>query len=255
MKAGSPRSVATEAPRPSPSAAGVTTPRFDNVNTITTGVSSTLANSDATGINIAAGANLPILFNNGAILTTAGGGISNVNAIRDLSGTLTTINNAGSIQALLIPNEANDPLTGTVSAIDVSANTTGVTYRQYGETSAATASDPDTDGDGVTDSNEPLLLGAIRFGSGADTLNLENGIADRRDLVRRGRGPSEHHGRRHPDRRDHRHRRPPGHQHHQRHARRAPADPHHADQPERRRGRRPDRTARPGDDHERRLPR
>ncbi|WGM31432.1 hypothetical protein KKHFBJBL_01677 [Brevundimonas sp. NIBR11] len=155
--------------------AGVTTPRFDNTGAITAGVSSVNASSSTTGIDIAAGANLPVLFNNGAILASAGGGVSTVNAIRDLSGTLTTINNAGSIRASLIANEKNDPITGTATAIDVSANTTGVTYRQYGEASAPTATDPDTDGDGVTDSNEPALVGAIRFGSGADLLSLENG--------------------------------------------------------------------------------
>ncbi|MFY7853186.1 MAG: autotransporter outer membrane beta-barrel domain-containing protein, partial [Brevundimonas sp.] len=57
----------------------------------------------------------------------------------------------------------------------MSANTTGVTVRQFGETSTPTASDPDTDGDGVTDSNEPFIIGDIRFGSGADTLAVENG--------------------------------------------------------------------------------
>lgn len=155
--------------------AGVTTPRFDNTGVITAGVSSTRANSNATAIDIAAGASLPRLFNNGTILATAGGGVSNVNAIRDASGTLTTIENAGTIQGSLSPNEANDPVTGTVTAIDVSANRTGVTLRQYGEASTPTATDPDTDGDGVTDSNEPVLIGAVRFGSGADTLSLENG--------------------------------------------------------------------------------
>ena len=156
--------------------AGVTTPRFDNTGQINTGVSSTTANSDATAINIAAGANLPSLFNNGSILATAGGGVPNVNAIRDQSGTLTTINNAGSIQASLIANLAGDPITGTVTAVNVSNNTTGVTLRQYGEPSTPTTADPDTDGDGVTNSNEPLIIGAVRFGSGADVLSLENGV-------------------------------------------------------------------------------
>jgi hypothetical protein len=155
--------------------AGVTTPRFDNTGTITAGVSSSLPNANATAIDIAAGANLPSLFNNGVILSTAGGGLSNVAGIRDQSGTLTSIVNAGSITATLAPNEKNDPVTGTVTAIDVSANTTGVTFRQFGETSTPTTADPDSDGDGVTDSNEPSLVGAIRFGSGADVLNLENG--------------------------------------------------------------------------------
>ncbi|WP_298163028.1 autotransporter domain-containing protein [Brevundimonas sp.] len=156
--------------------AGVTTNRFDNISNITAGVSSTLANSPAIGIDIAAGANLPNIFNNGSILATAGGGVSNVTGIRDLSGTLRSINNAGAIQVSLLANAAGDPLTGTVTAIDVSANTTGVTYRQYGETSTPSTSDPDTDGDGVTDSNEPALVGAIRFGSGADLISLENGF-------------------------------------------------------------------------------
>ena len=156
--------------------AGVTTPRLDNTGSITAGVSSTLPNSPTTAIDIAAGANLPTIYNNNVIMANAGGGTSTVTGIRDRSGTLTTINNAGAIQAYLIANDAGDPITGTTTAIDVSANTTGVTYRQYGEPSTPTTSDPDTDGDGVTDSNEPLTIGDIRFGSGADTLSLENGI-------------------------------------------------------------------------------
>lgn len=158
--------------------AGVTTPRLDNTGSITAGVASTFANTPTTAVNIAAGANLPSITNSGAILATSGGGVSTVTGILDRSGTLTSITNSGGIQALLAANEAGDPVTGSTTAIDVSANTTGVTYRQYGETSTPTATDPDTDGDGVTDSNEPITTGAIRFGSGADTLNLENGIID-----------------------------------------------------------------------------
>ncbi len=155
--------------------AGVTTPRFDNTGTITAGVATSLPNTHATAIDIGVGANLPALFNNGSILATAGGGLSTVVGIRDLSGTLTSIQNAGTIEAALLPNDKNDPITGTVTAIDVSANTMGVTFRQFGEASAPTTTDPDTDGDGVTDSNEPALTGAVRFGSGADVLSLENG--------------------------------------------------------------------------------
>ena len=155
--------------------AGVTTPRFDNTGTITAGVSSSLADQHATGIDIAAGATLPSLFNSGAIVATAGGGLSNVTGVRDASGSLTSIVNAGSITAVLAPNEKNDPVTGSVVAVDVSANTTGVTFRQFGQTGTPSTADPDTDGDGVPDSKEPEVVGAIRFGSGADVLNLENG--------------------------------------------------------------------------------
>jgi hypothetical protein len=158
--------------------AGVATPRLDNFGSITAGVASTAANTPTTAISIAAGANLPSITNTGVVLATSGGGVSTVTGIRDQSGTLTSIVNSGGIQALLAANDAGDAITGTATAIDVSANTTGVTYRQFGETSTPTASDPDTDGDGVTDSNEPITTGAIRFGAGADTLNLENGVID-----------------------------------------------------------------------------
>ncbi|MDP3406602.1 MAG: autotransporter outer membrane beta-barrel domain-containing protein [Brevundimonas sp.] len=157
--------------------AGVATPRFDNTGTITAGVSSTNASSQATAITIAAGASLPTLFNNGSILATAGGAATNTTAIRDLSGTVTSIQNAGSIQSILVRDETTGQVVAgaTAVAVDVAANTTGVTFRQYGETSTPTTTDPDTDGDGVTDSNEPVTIGDLRFGSGADTLNLENG--------------------------------------------------------------------------------
>jgi len=155
---------------------GVSTSRFDNAGTITSGVSSTSAASQTIGLTIAAGASLPALLNTGAILSTAGGAASTAIAVRDQSGTLTSIVNAGSIQASLVQDDGQTPLAGVTTALDVSANTTGVTFRQFGETSAPTTADPDTDGDGVTDSNEPVIVGDIRFGSGADTLNLENGV-------------------------------------------------------------------------------
>lgn len=155
--------------------AGVTTPRLDNSGSITAGVSSELANSPSTAIDIAAGANLPTLFNTGGVLATAGGGKSTVTAVLDRSGTLTSITNAGSIQATQVANAAGDPITGTATAIDVSANTTGVVFRQYGVASTPSDSDPDSDRDGVPDSKEPILVGDVRFGSGADQLNLENG--------------------------------------------------------------------------------
>jgi hypothetical protein len=155
--------------------AGVTTPRFDNTGTLTSGVSSTAATSQAVGLTIAAGAALPALTNTGSILASAGGAVTTAIAVRDQSGTLSSIVNAGAIQAALVPTAGSSPVVGTTTAVDVSANTTGVTFHQFGETSTPTAADPDTDGDGVTDSNEPLVLGDILFGSGADTLTLENG--------------------------------------------------------------------------------
>ncbi|RYG09697.1 MAG: autotransporter outer membrane beta-barrel domain-containing protein, partial [Caulobacteraceae bacterium] len=68
------------------------------------------------------------------------------------------------------------PVDGTVTAIDLSANTTGVTLRQYGIPAAEGSTAVDTDKDGVPDANEPAIVGAIKLGSGADTLNIENGV-------------------------------------------------------------------------------
>lgn len=154
---------------------GVTTPRFYNSGNITAGAATDLA-STVTAIRIDAGASLASFNNNGSILASSGGGTANVFAIRDFSGTLTSITNTRSIQATLNANAAGDPVTGTTTAIDVSANTTGVTFLQTGIAGTATTNDPDTDGDGVTDSAEPFLFGAIRLGSGADTVDIRNGL-------------------------------------------------------------------------------
>jgi hypothetical protein len=155
---------------------GVSTPRFDNTGSITAGAAVT-GNSvqNAVAVDIAAGASLPAFNNSGFLLASASGGRSATTAIRDASGTLTSIINTRSIQALLSANASNNAITGTTTAIDVSANTSGVTYRQYGVAATATTTDPDTDGDGVPDSREPVTTGAIRFGSGADLLSVENG--------------------------------------------------------------------------------
>jgi hypothetical protein len=154
---------------------GAATPRFVNVGNITGGVASEVA-ANAVAIQIDAGASLPSFTNNGSILASAGGGAANVTAINDLSGTLTSITNTRSLQATLNPNAAGDPVTGTTTAINVAANTTGVTILQTGVASTPSAQDPDTDGDGVPDSVEPVIIGDIRLGSGADTVDIRNGV-------------------------------------------------------------------------------
>ena len=154
---------------------GTTTPTFYNTGAITGGVSSSVA-ANATAILIDAGASLTSFNNNGSILASAGGGVATVTAIRDLSGTLTSITNTRSLQATLGQNAAGDPITGTATAINVSANTTGVTVLQNGISATATLLDPDTDGDGVPDSIEPIIAGNILFGSGADVLDIRNGL-------------------------------------------------------------------------------
>lgn len=154
---------------------GATALEMINTNAITAGSNSELATT-TTAIQIDAGATVNSLVNSGNILASTGGGTANTFGIRDLSGTLTSITNNRSIQATVNANADNDPVTGIGTAIDVSQNTTGVTIIQEGIASAPTESDPDTDGDGVRDSREPNMFGAINLGSGGDTLDIRNGV-------------------------------------------------------------------------------
>src|SRR6478672_8526041 len=118
--------------------AGTTAPQIFNSGNITGAVSSQLASASATAIRIDAGATVNSLVNNGSILASAGGGTATVTGILDLSGQVTSITNTRSLQATLNPNDAGDPITGTTTSIDVSANTTGVTLLQTGVAAAAT---------------------------------------------------------------------------------------------------------------------
>lgn len=154
---------------------GVSTPTFVTSGAITAASSSEAA-TNVTALLIEAGASLPSFTNSGQFLASSGGGGATVTGILDLSGTLTSITNTRSMQANLAPNEDGDPLTGSTAIIDVRANTTGVTILQDGELHDATGTDPDTDGDGVPDSYEPNMVGAILLGSGADTVDIRNGL-------------------------------------------------------------------------------
>ena len=154
---------------------GAIAPTMINTNAITAGSSSDLATT-STAIRIDAGAVVNSLVNSGTILATTGGGTASTIGIHDLSGTLTSITNNRSIQATVNANADNDPITGTATAIDVSANTTGVTVIQDGIAATPSDTNPDTDGDGVPDNNEPNIFGAINLGSGGDVLDVRNGI-------------------------------------------------------------------------------
>jgi hypothetical protein len=154
---------------------GAIAPQFYNSGTVAVGVSSITAGTAGTAVLIDVGANVPAFNNSGSILATTGGGVANAYGVRDLSGTLTSITNTGMIQAN-VSASGDDPITGSKIAIDVSANTTGVTYLQNGVAGTPTATDPDTDGDGVPNSKEPQLIGDVRLGSGADTMDIRNGL-------------------------------------------------------------------------------
>jgi len=161
---------------------GASTPLFQNSGSITAQSVTDNANQ-VVGVLIEAGASLPTLTNSGTITTAVGGNKADVTAIRDLSGTLTSFTNTGGILATIVPkidpeDDAAPVVTGTAAAVDLRANSSGVTFIQDGIVDI----DPDdktpptdTDGDGVSDSKEPIISGAILLGSGADTVELRNG--------------------------------------------------------------------------------
>jgi len=131
--------------------------------------------SAVTAIHIGSGANLGSLQNNGNIVASTAGGTGNATAILDQSGSLTSLTNTRGIQTVIQPNANNDKITGKTVAIDVSANTSGFTLVQNGITSSA-ENILDSDGDKVPDADEPYIIGDIRLGSGADALDIRNGI-------------------------------------------------------------------------------
>jgi len=123
----------------------------------------------ATAIDIGENATAGSLYNRGIIAAAIIARDGEAFAIKDASGTLTSLTNEGLISA----TGSNSDSTGdtevnlTVVAIDVSSNTTGFTYTQQ-------LSEDDNPDDGI-DPTPPLLLGDIRLGSGDDVISASAG--------------------------------------------------------------------------------
>jgi len=149
---------------------------------------------DTITLLIDAGASLPQMNISGAVRSAISGERGDSVAVRDLSGTLSTIQNTGSVSAILIPGDdstdtddtntdaSDEVVTGKAIAFDLRANTTGVSFTQLGEVDGDDGgdgkADPDADGDGVDDLDEASVLGSILLGSGADTVAVQNGVID-----------------------------------------------------------------------------
>lgn len=149
----------------------------------------------ATGILIDTGATSGVVKNSGTITAVANGENSYATAVRDLSGTVTSMSNTGKIIAVVVPTDdaddtndtdtdpSNEPVTGEAVALDFRVAQAGVTIVQNGVNDGDDDKDPattdlDTDGDGVDDADEPSIIGNIRLGAFDDTLSLQNGIFD-----------------------------------------------------------------------------
>ena len=152
--------------------AGATLPALVNAGTIqSAGV--TNAENTISGILIQSGANVTSFENSGQVTAAIGGSKSDALAFKDESGTVSSFRNTGMIAAGISPDDAVAQ-TGQAIAVDLSANTTGVTFVQDGVT-VADSPLTDTDKDGVPDVKEPRIIGDIRLGSGADVMDIRNG--------------------------------------------------------------------------------
>lgn len=154
--------------------AGASVPTIENRKSVDVRVTSE-ANDIAASFWFAPNATVNTFVNTGTIQTQLFGETGSTYGIRDQSGTLTSITNSGTIVSQLIVTDGDltdnitPPITGPSVAIDVSANTTGVTFNQIAD--AAFTDDDSTDDD---IGSRPLVqtVGSIFFGSGADTVNL-----------------------------------------------------------------------------------
>lgn len=115
--------------------------------------------AQATAVLINAGANVQMIRNTGAILGDQNGGKQDGRGIVDLSGSLTYVENSGLIRGSVTP-KTGETATARGVALDLSPNTSGATVRQAK----------------VASTDTPQIVGDVRFGSGADTLELLGGV-------------------------------------------------------------------------------
>ena len=186
---------------------GASTPALVNSGSITA-TATTEGLDTATGVLIDADAGLTSIVNSGTISTYIYGEAGDAVAIRDSSGTVTSLTNTGGIFSYIVATDNDDDdetddeeITGHTIAIDFSANTTGVTITQSaaandllsdydgdglyddedtdddddGILDEADDDDNDDDNDGVADASEPYIVGDILLGSGADVVDIQNG--------------------------------------------------------------------------------
>ncbi|WP_417457943.1 autotransporter outer membrane beta-barrel domain-containing protein [Kordiimonas sp.] len=118
---------------------------------------------DAIALSVTENGQLPVLRNRNSIVAVASGEGKDAFAVQDKSGTLSSISNYGILSATLGTNNT----TGDAVALDVSANTTGVTLYNTGKITGDIWMGSGNDRVELT---EGTLTGDIKFGAGADEL-------------------------------------------------------------------------------------
>jgi hypothetical protein len=162
--------------------AGTQALTFQNEGIVGASVTSAGTNT-ATGIVIDAGATVTTLNNAGSIGATMNGDKGNARAVVDAGGGITTVTNTGLIGATLTPALPGEVVTGRAIALDLSANTAGVTLTQ--SLASSTAAPPAITGDvllgsGVNSVNilSGTVKGSLSMGSAlGDSLTIDNGAS------------------------------------------------------------------------------
>lgn len=166
---------------------GANTPQLYNSGTIAATMTGEGAQT-AQGLVIEAGASLPTILNAGVIRGEVVGSTGAASAIVDRSGTLSSVQNIGTITALTTPATPVSATTATVTptgakvAIDASLNTTGfslLNYQPSGWTITPTIVGSVTTGSGDDniDMEAGSLTGDLSLGAGANTLTINNGAS------------------------------------------------------------------------------
>ncbi|WP_293400509.1 autotransporter domain-containing protein [Phenylobacterium sp.] len=157
--------------------AGVSTPKILVDGGAIKATSTATDAVDVRAVQIDGGAGVSYLGNSGDITATITGTKGSATAILDASGSLSLIENVKTIAAGFSTSET---VTGKAVAMDLRANTSGVTVRQG--PNASTSVTPAIVGDVLFGSGPARLEllagtmdGAVTFGSGADTLVIDGG--------------------------------------------------------------------------------
>lgn len=155
---------------------GAIVPTVDIRGSVQANINASTSVVTASGLLIESGATVNTVSVTGSLL--AGGTGDNVTAygVRDLSGTVSSVLNEGVISAAHAVTTLGDTQTGRAVALDLSANTTGVTLVQqvnpspgtlYGSTSGTSATAVTT----VT-AITPTIYGDVLLGSGTNSVSL-----------------------------------------------------------------------------------
>jgi hypothetical protein len=139
--------------------AGASVPVLDVTNKVVAEVTGASPNA-AQAIVVEPGASLQTLKNGGIVQAVVSGASGSAAAIVDRSGALTRVENTGTILGgLVLPSASQVTVDPSAVAIDASANTTGFSLLSY-----------QSAGDAA-----PAITGAVRMGSGGDSVDIEAG--------------------------------------------------------------------------------